>query len=127
VSASARRRLHQEARQLGFVFVGLDGREHPRYEHTRTGQRVTLPNSVRDCPVRFQNYRARLRHAAGLSSRGRPAVEGQRRHRKRTRRGDPMLTKAAADRAAILARKDRVAAVARRHAELRDVARLMRS
>ena len=126
MSASARRRLLDEARALGFTFVGYDGNEHLKFEHADTGERVTLPNSVPDGRVRFQNYRAALRRAAGVSTRGRPAVDGQRRRRKPRPVPDPRIAKAAADRAAILADKDRHAAQQRRLAELHEIEALMR-
>lgn len=127
MSATVHDRLIAEARALGFVVVGLDGREHTIVEHQRTGERVRLPATVPDRRRRIVNYRSMLRRAAGASNQGRVSTEGTRKRRRKPRRVDPQAARAARDRAAILATKERDAAYARREAELRGIAALMRS
>jgi hypothetical protein len=134
MSSSLRHQLLQEARDLGFVVVGYDGREHIRVQHSDTGRRVTLPNTVPNQRRRVANYRAMLRRAAGVSSQGQPAADPapppeRRKRRKRRKRPavDHEAARAARDRATILARKEREAVQVQRAGELAAVERLMRS
>jgi hypothetical protein len=127
VSASVHDRLIAEARALGFVVLGSDGRKHTVVQHPRTGKRVHLPSTVPDRRRRIVNYRSMLRRAAGVSNQGQVAAEGERKRRRKPRRVDPQIAKAARDRAVILAAKERQAAYARRVEELRGLDGLMRS
>lgn len=72
-------RLAEYARSIGYDFVRHTGGGHILLRHSETGEYRCLPRRVTEGARNFNNCRADLAQGAGLSPRGRDAMEGTRR------------------------------------------------
>ena len=71
------------AASLGLIEAGIDGRGHMRFANPETGESVPVSMSMTGRDRHYaQNTKAALRRLAGADSRGREAVEGERRERR---------------------------------------------
>lgn len=138
MSSKAYRDAVNYARSLGLVDDGMNGEGHHQFRNPETGACHALSTTMTGYGRTLLNAQADLRRVAGVSSRGRDAVEGERTRRKP--RKDPEKEAAEARRLAAIAwlakretaerreaeRKRLAAAVAERQSELDAIERLMR-
>lgn len=139
MSSNAYREGVAFALALGLTDEGINGEGHHVFRNATTGESFSLSTTVRDGDRKLRNMKSDLRRIAGQSTRGREAIEGERREKKKPA-PDPERAAFEARRTAALRglaskegaaardaeRKRLAAAVADRQSELDDIARLMR-
>lgn len=139
MSSKAYREAVDYALALGLEDDGVNGEGHHQFRNPRTGACHSLSTTMPGNGRNLLNAKADLRRVAGTATRGRTAVEGERRE-KRKPAPDPERVAFEARRAASLKHlaskeaaaardaelKRLAAAVADRQSELDEIARLMR-
>jgi len=82
VTTKAYREAVNYALSLGLVDDGWNGEGHHTFRNPETGAAHSISSSMPDRARALLNTKADLRRCAGVDSRGRDAVEGERRQRR---------------------------------------------